>query len=140
MDGNGLPITLTTESAQKSEYNTALPTIDTICIPDRPLHPRTRPRELVADKGHDAAWLREALRARGIKPTIPKRRKPGQVEEPVYNQKIRPTYEKRYVVERTFAWLGFNRRLLVRYEHDDQNHEAFFIIACIMVCLRRVLI
>lgn len=139
VDANGLPITLTTDSAQTSEYNTALPTIDGICVPDRPLHPKKRPDALVADKGHDADWLRDDLRRRGITPYIPKRRRRGETKEPVYNATIKPFYEKRYVVERTFSWLGWNRRLLVRYEHDDQNYEAFAIIACIMVCLRRVL-
>lgn len=139
MDANGLPVTLTTVSAQTSEYNTAIPTINSISIPDRPLHPKKRPYALVADKGHDAAWLREALRRKGIRPQIPKRRKLGETGEPVYNATMKDVYKRRYVVERTFSWLGWNRRLLVRYEYDDKNYEAFTIIACFMVCLRRVL-
>jgi transposase len=139
VDAAGIPITLQTASAQVSEYNTALPTVNSINVPDRPLHPRKLPEALVADRGHDAKWLRLALRKKGIKPQIPKRRKPGETEEPAYNTTIKDAYKNRYVVERTFSWLGWNRRLLVRYEYDDQNYEALIVIACIMICLRRVL-
>ena len=136
----GCPSPLQLRVPKPQKYNTAIPTIDGICVPDRPLHPRKRPDGLVADRGHDAKWLRDDLRARGIRPYIPKRRRQGETTEPSYNATIADIYKRRYVIERTFAWLGFNRRLLVRYEYDDQNYEAFFNIACIMICLRRVLI
>jgi transposase len=42
-------------------------------------------------------------------------------------------------VERTFAWLGNYRRLLVRYERSLVVYEGFFTIACIMICLRKLL-
>jgi transposase len=45
-------------------------------------------------------------------------------------------YRKRYKVERTFAWLGNFRRLLVRYDHDIKMYEAFFHLACLVITLR----
>src|SRR4051812_31600911 len=61
--------------------------------------------------------LRRWLRSRGIKSTIPsylrrerKRPKRGR------SVQVGPGYAERWKVERTFAWLGNFRRLLVRHE------------------------
>ena len=42
----------------------------------------------------------------------------------------------RWVVERTFAWLHKSNRLLVRYDHRDEIHEAFLALACCLICFR----
>jgi transposase len=39
-------------------------------------------------------------------------------------------------VERTFAWLGNFRRVLVRYDHHLHIYEAFFHLACLIITLR----
>jgi putative transposase len=44
----------------------------------------------------------------------------------------------RWVVERTFAWLGRYRRLSKDYEHLPESSEAFIKIAAIQHCLRRL--
>jgi putative transposase len=45
---------------------------------------------------------------------------------------------KRWVVERTFAWLGCFRRLAVDYEVLPKMSEAFIMISCIVICLKRL--
>ncbi len=40
------------------------------------------------------------------------------------------------VVERTFAWLGNFRRLLVRHERYLSAFRAFFLVAFILMSLR----
>ena len=40
----------------------------------------------------------------------------------------------RWVVERGFAWLHRNRRLLVRYERDPALHDAFLHLGCALIC------
>ena len=40
----------------------------------------------------------------------------------------------RWIVERDFAWLHRNRRLLVRYERDDTLHDAFLHLGCALIC------
>lgn len=137
--GSGIPLAGLVASAQESEYNLALPTVDGVSVPTRPQHDKKRPKELTADRGYDAKWLRKALRKRGITPYIPKRKKPGSSEEPTYNTTIKPKYRKRWVVERTFAWLGWNRRLTVRWDRYQTMYQAFFNVACLMICLREVL-
>jgi transposase len=46
---------------------------------------------------------------------------------------------RRWIVERTFAWLGNYRRLVVHYDRSITFYEVFFHIACFMIVLRMVL-
>jgi len=138
VDGTGIPLTICTESANISEYNLALHTIDQVSVERRPHHPKKRPDTLIADKGYDAKWLRDEIRSRNITPYIPKRRKRGQSEQPSYNTKIKSQYSTRWIVERTNAWLQNYRRITIRWDRNCDNYEAFIELACILICLRRV--
>ena len=46
---------------------------------------------------------------------------------------------KRWIVERTFAWLGRYRRLSKDYEYLPQSSEAFVYLASIHLMIRRPL-
>ena len=73
VDGKGVPLGLLVESANPAEIKLAEATLARIRVA-RPHHrPRTRPEELVADKGYDSKPFRQSLRKRGIKPCIPYR-------------------------------------------------------------------
>jgi len=45
---------------------------------------------------------------------------------------------RRWVVERTFAWLGRNRRLSKDYEGLPETHEAWVQVAMIHLMLKRL--
>jgi putative transposase len=45
---------------------------------------------------------------------------------------------KRWVIERTFAWISRNRRLARDYERLAQSSEAFIYLAMIRLGLRRL--
>ena len=45
---------------------------------------------------------------------------------------------RRWVVERTFAWLGKYRRLSKDFERDTQSSEGFIYLASIMTLLKRL--
>lgn len=45
---------------------------------------------------------------------------------------------KRWVVERTFGWLSFNRRLSKDYEYLTRNSESMIYIAMIKIMLNRL--
>ena len=99
--------------------------------------PKQRPKELVADKAYDSKPFRRWLRSRGIKPTIPSylrhERKRPKRGRPVT---LGPGYAERWKVERTFAWLGNFRRLLVRHERYLFIFRAFLLVAFILMSLR----
>jgi transposase len=71
---------------------------------------------------------RRELRKRGVKPVIARR---GAEHGSTLGR-------KRWVVERTFAWLHNLRRLRIRYERDDQLHLAFMLLGCAVVCQRQL--
>lgn len=45
---------------------------------------------------------------------------------------------KRWIVERTFGWLGRCRRLAKDFENLARSHAAFLILAMIRLMLRRI--
>ena len=139
IEAQGIPLTGIISKASTSEFKLLFPTLETISIEKRPLHPITKPKILIADRGYDAKWVRERLRNKGITPVIPKKRKKGEIEEPTYNQRIKPKYHIRWIMERTIAWIGNYRRVTTRYEHHAHIYKAFFQLACIMICLNWVL-
>jgi transposase len=47
-------------------------------------------------------------------------------------------YRRRWKVERTFAWLGNFRRLVVRWERHLTMYLAFFHLACLLITLNRL--
>jgi transposase len=46
-------------------------------------------------------------------------------------------YRRRWIVERTNAWLQNFRRILVRHEHRLDLYTAFVHVACMLIVLRR---
>lgn len=134
-DGGGIPLGTLVESAQKAEVKLADSTLAKVKVRRARGHPRSRPKEVVADKGYDSDPLRRRWRGRGIKPCIPRRRnrKPHRGRKPDLEG-----YCHRWIVERTFAWLGNFRRLVVRWERHAHIYLAFLLIACAIISLRSI--
>ncbi len=90
---------------------------------------------MIADAGYDSDPLRQRLQKRGIDLIAPYRKnnKNRRYED---GRKLR-RYKRRWIVERTNAWLGQFRRLLVRHEHLLSIYYAFFYLACFWITLRR---
>lgn len=136
VEGQGLPLGVHLDSAQQAEVTLAEVALRAVRVPRRRGRPKQRLRELIADRAYDSRELRGRLRRRGIRPCIPERR--GKRPRP--GRKANTTgYRHRWVVERTFAWLGNFRRLVVRYERLLSVYHAFFTLACILLLLRRLL-
>jgi transposase len=139
VDGQGLPLGNHLHSASPSEVKLVEATLATIRIGRR--HRAGRPRQklprLIGDRGYDSDPLRQQLAGRGtelIAPHRKNRRKP-----PTQDGRGLRRYKRRWIVERTFAWIGNFRRLVVRYDRSLTIYQAFFHIACFMIVLRRVL-
>jgi len=128
IDGEGIPLGVHLDSASPHEMSLVDKTLGTIVVPrDGPGRPRTRPVRLIGDKAYDSDPLRTRLKKRGIELIAPhkeNRKKPTTQD----GRKLR-RYKRRWKVERT---------LLVRWEHKIQMYRAFFLIACIIITLRRL--
>ena len=83
---------------------------------------------LLADRGYDSKAHRQALRARGIRPVIARRKT-------AHGSGLG---SQRWVVERTLSWLHQYRRLRLRYERRADIHEAFLALACSLICLKQL--
>jgi transposase len=121
------------EAASPAEVTLLEQTLDTVAVgrPGKPGRPRKRPERLMADRGYDRNRLRARLARRGIEPMIPARRNHKQATHQD-GRKLR-RYRRRWIVERTFAWLGHVRRLVVRYEWLITTYAGFFHMACALL-------
>ena len=126
-DGQGIPISAFTTSAQDAEVNTIETLIDVRVT-------KKRPRQLLYDKAADADWLRDALERRGIEQITPHRNSRRKASR--QDGRALRRYRHRWKIERTISWLQYQRRLLVRHERHAHLFEGFVHLACLMICLR----
>ena len=112
-DGEGRPLILLLSEGQMSDHKGARLVLDA-------LPPATT---LIADRGYDSRWFRQALKARGIEPCIPSsksRKVPFAYDKALYRQ--------RHKVENLFAKLKDWRRIATRY---DRCAHTFFSAICL---------
>jgi transposase len=81
-------------------------------------------KELLADKGYDSDWFRNALANRGITPCIP----------PTASRKVQLPYDKqlyrqRHKIENLFARLKDWRRIATRYDRCAHTFMSAITIA-----------
>lgn len=94
-------------------------------------------QRFIADRGYDSNPLRSALLQRDIMPIIPKR--VNNKRAICQDGRVLRRYAHRWVVERTFAWLGWFRRLVVRHERLMTTYRGFFHFACALLTIRILL-
>ena len=80
-------------------------------------------KALLADRGYDADWFRQALLARGIEPCIPPK---SNRKRPIDYDRI--LYRKRHKIENMFGRLKDWRRIHTRY---DRCAHTFFSAICL---------
>src|SRR3712207_2655236 len=92
--------------------------------------PKLRPTRVVGDKGYRSTRIRQYLRRRGIRLTIP--RKTNERRTGPFNRAI---YRERNRVERLINRLKQWRRLATRYEKRAAYHQAMWVIAATLLWL-----
>jgi transposase len=100
---------------------------------------RTRPHQLTADRGYDSRKFRQYLHRRGIRHCIPPIKHTGRFKRkrlPRYDPKA---YARRWIVERSNAWLQNYRRIVVRQDRLLSTYHGFVLLACIMISLSALL-
>lgn len=93
--------------------------------------PKLRPERLVGDKGYTGRRLRQAVRQRGIRVTIPHQR-----TERHRGSFDRAAYRLRNRIERLVNLCKESRRLATRYEQLAENYRAMWVLAAILHWIR----
>jgi putative transposase len=106
-------------------------TIEAIVV-ERP-DPEEVEQNLSLDKAYDNPRGRAATAEAGYIPHI---RRIGEEKKPCDRSKGHKP--RRWVVERTFAWLSKCRGILVRYEKKDSNYLGLIQLACALYWYRRL--
>ncbi|MDL2331895.1 IS5 family transposase [Brucella inopinata] len=112
-DGHGRPLILLLSEGQMSDYKGAA----------KMLYAFPKAKALLADKGYDADWFRDALAERKITAYIPSRANRKDVIP--YDPAL---YKRRHKIENMFGRLKDWRRIHTRY---DRCAHTFFSSICI---------
>lgn len=91
------------------------------------------PQHLCLDKGYDNQTSATAAQEAGYLPHI---RRIGEEKKDTNGHKSHPA--RRWVVERTFAWLSRCRGILIRWEKQAKNYLAVVKLACALLWFRRL--
>src|SRR5207342_2860809 len=94
-----------------------------------------KPENLIGDRAYDSDPLDEELRNDGIEMIAPHRS--NRSKPPTQDRRRLSRYMRRWLVERFFAWIQWQRRILVRWEYHAQNFLGFVQLACLIVLFRR---
>lgn len=136
VDGKGVPLGVHLSAANHHESKLAEITLEQVAVPRSGRgRPRKKPERIIADKGYDSSALRQRMRSKKIDFIVPHlRNRKNRTQD---GRKLR-RYRRRWIVERTNAWLFNFRRLVVRYERKIENFRALLHIACALIALRRL--
>ena len=115
-DDAGRPIRMFLSAGQCSDYIGARALLE--ALPPA--------KHMLADRGYDADWYREALEDKGIKPCIPSRK---SRKSPIPHDEAR--YRNRHKIENSFARLKDWRRVATRYDRCPK----IFLSACALAAL-----
>jgi putative transposase len=132
VEADGGPLSIVIAPANVNDHKLLEETIEAIVV-ERPQPTEEEPQNLCLDKGYDNKPSREVLEKQGYKEHI---RRIGEEKLDHKGKKKHPA--RRYVVERTLAWLSKCRGLLVRYEKKSENYLAQLQFACALLWYRRL--
>lgn len=93
-----------------------------------------KPARLIGDRAYDSDPLDEKLAEQGIELIAPHKR--NRKKPATQDGRVLRRYQRRWKVERLFAWLQNYRRILVRYDRFLENYLAFVHLACIVIFIR----
>ena len=106
-------------------------TLEAVIVP-RPMPTEEAPQHLCLDKGYDNPTGERAVREHGYTGHI---RRIGEEKLDPNREKTYPA--RRWVVERTLAWLNKCRAILIRYDKKASNYLGFLKLACALLWYRR---
>ena len=113
-DGLGRPLLFLLTEGQVSDFKGARALLERL----------PKAKELLADRGYDADWFRNALQEKGISPCIPSKR---NRKKPLDYDKL--LYRQRYRIENVFGRIKDWRRIATRYDRCAHTFFSAILIA-----------
>jgi putative transposase len=131
VEADGGPLGLAIAGANVHDTKLLAKTLEAIVVA-RPQPTAEAPQHLCLAKGYDNPTGHQAAVAHHYTPHI------RRIGEEKCDQRRRKRYPaRRWVVERTLAWLSKCRALLVRYDKRAGNFLGLLQLACALLWLRR---
>ena len=131
VEGAGGPLAAVVAGANVHDTKVLNATLDAIVV-ERPQPTAETPQHLCLDKGYDNPTGHDAVAAHAYVPHI---RRIGEEKLDPNGEKTYPA--RRWVVERTLAWLSKCRAILIRYDKKACNYLALIKLACALLWYRR---
>lgn len=131
VDEHGIPVGVVLVGANVHDSRLVSPTLAADALP-RPAPTADSPQHMCLDKGYDYRRVATELEAHSYTPPI---RRIG--EEKVTDGK-NPIPPRRWVVERTIAWMKGFRAVRTRYFCKAQNYLAMIHLTCALILSRRL--
>ena len=128
VDRGGLPLAASTHAANHHEVTLVQLTFDFYMI-------EAKPENLIGDKAYDSDHLDEELQKQGVEMIAPHRsnRRKRRTQD---GRRLRRS-QRRWLVERFFSWIQWQRRILIRWEYYTQNFLGFVQLACTLILLKQ---
>ena len=130
-EASGGPLAVLVSGANTDDAKLLSATLDAVIV-ERPQPTEETPQPLSLDKGYDNPTGLRPAADHGYLAHI---RRIGEEELDESRAKTYPA--RRWVVERTLAWLSKCRAILVRYDKKAQNYLALLKLACALLWCRR---
>ena len=130
VEADGGPLGVVVAGANVNDFKLLKRTIEAIVV-QRP-DPEGNPQHLCLDKGYDNAPAETVVKAAQYTPHI---RRIG--EEKLDHKGRKKHRARRWVVERTIAWLNRCRAILTRHAKKSSNYLGLIMIACALLWYRR---
>lgn len=131
VEAQGGPLAVVIAPANVNDQRLLRATLEAIIV-DRPPAGRQQPQHLCLDAAYDNPTGREVATEFHYTAHI----RPVKKEAPV--SKFKRQKPRRWVVERTAAWLSKCRAILVRYDKYAENYLGLLQLACGLLWYRRL--
>ena len=132
VEADGGPLSIVIAGANVHDTKLLAATLSAIVV-ERPVPTADAPQHLCLDKGYDNPTGRAATAAADYTPHI---RRIGEEKLDDAGKKTFPA--RRWVVERTLAWLSKCRALLIRYDKKSRNYLGLLKLGCALLWSRRL--
>jgi len=132
VEADGGPLAVIVAPANVHDTKLLEATLEAIVV-ERPTPTEDSPQNLCLDKAYDNPTGRQAATDYNYEPHI---RRIGEEKLDTQGRKKYPA--RRWVVERTMAWLSKCRAILVRYEKKACNYLGLIKLACALFWYRKL--